>query len=295
MKFIEDSKEIAFDWIGDIRFGLVFGRDRSDNESIVRKVMEGTYKACNSKIHFKDGKLFLLLCVDIPIVENKLNEDICVGVDLGIKVPVYVAVNNSLERKSLGSIDSFLNFRKQIQKRRRSLQSDLALGASGGKGRTKKLKALDSFKDFEKNWCTTYNHQITSQVIKFAIDNGAGTIKLEFLKGYPSNDNKFLTRNWSYFQVQSMIEYKAKKNGIKVLYIDPYHTSQECSCCGHYEKGQRINQATFKCKNESCKAFDKDVNADYNAALNISRSTKEVSDVKDTIYYSIKKQLKEVA
>ena len=35
-----------------------------------------------------------------------------------------------------------------------------------------------------------------------------------------------------------MIDYKAKKENIKVIFVDPYHTSQTCSACGHYEEGQ---------------------------------------------------------
>ena len=43
------------------------------------------------------------------------------------------------------------------------------------------------------------------------------------------NDRKFLLRNWSYFELQQLIEYKANAAGIEVRYIDPYHTSQTCS------------------------------------------------------------------
>ena len=82
-----------------------------------------------------------------------------------------------------------------------------------------------------------------------------------------------------------MIEYKAKAAGIEVRYIDPYHTSQTCSFCGHYEKGQRLNQSKFVCKNPDCvKGKGKQrsdgsfegINADWNAARNIALSTKIV-------------------
>jgi transposase len=102
-------------------------------------------------------------------------------------------------------------------------------------------------------------------------------------------DFKFLLRYWSFFELQSMIEYKAKAVGVEVRYINPYHTSQTCSFCGHYEKGQRINQATFVCKNPECtKGKGKQridgtfegINADWNAARNIALSTEFVDKKK---------------
>ncbi|RHW66437.1 hypothetical protein DZC34_02565 [Clostridium botulinum] len=51
-----------------------------------------------------------------------------------------------------------------------------------------------------------------------------------------------MLRNWSYYQLQNFIEYKAERVGIKVKYIDPYHTSQTCSECGNYEEGQRVKK-----------------------------------------------------
>lgn len=95
------------------------------------------------------------------------------------------------------------------------------------------------------------------------------------------NEFKFIRRYWSFFELQTMIEYKAKAVGIEVRYVNPYHTSQTCSFCGHYEKGQRINQETFICKNPECtkgKGKQKSdgtfagINADWNAARNIALS-----------------------
>ncbi|WP_141480570.1 zinc ribbon domain-containing protein, partial [Priestia megaterium] len=74
--------------------------------------------------------------------------------------------------------------------------------------------------------------------------------------------HKSLLRNWSYYQLQTMIEYKAEREGIKVKYVDASYTSQTCSKCDHYEKGQRVLQDTFTCKNKECKGYDHKVNAD---------------------------------
>ncbi|WP_279220967.1 transposase [Clostridium fermenticellae] len=78
--------------------------------------------------------------------------------------------------------------------------------------------------------------------------------------------NKIL-ENWSYFQLQKMIEYKAENVGIKVRYINPEYTSQKCSVCGHVDKENRESQSKFICKKCGFTA-----NADYNASQNIAKS-----------------------
>ena len=145
---------------------------------------------------------------------------------------------------------------------------------SGGHGRGKKLRALNRFSEYEKHWVQNYNHYVSKQVVDFAIKNNAKYINLEDLEGYGDDEkNKFILSNWSYYQVQQYITYKAEKYGIEVRKINPYRTSQVCSCCGHWENGQRIDQATFICKNPECKNFGEKVNADFNAARNIALST----------------------
>ncbi len=55
-----------------------------------------------------------------------------------------------------------------------------------------------------------------------------------------------------------------------VIAVDPRHTSQMCSACGHIDRESRPDQATFRCT-----ACGFELNADHNAAKNIlTRSIK---------------------
>ena len=147
----------------------------------------------------------------------------------------------------------------------------------GGRGRKKKLEPLEKLRNKERNWVRTKNHIFSREVIKVALHYGAGTIHLEKLYNFGKDENgelkdanKFVFRNWSYFELQSMIEYKAKMEGITVRYVNPAYTSQTCSVCGMI--GERKEQAVFKCMNSSCLEYGKEVNADFNAARNIAKS-----------------------
>ena len=70
--------------------------------------------------------------------------------------------------------------------------------------------------------------------------------------------------NWSFYQLRTMIDYKAKLLGVKVEYIDPRYTSQADSRTGHI--GIR-NAKTFKSVDTST-VEHADVNAAFNIALN---------------------------
>lgn len=277
-----------------LEWDLNFGRDRSNNREIVERILNGQYDVGNSSIQeTKNKKRFLLLVVKIPKEQKKFDANKIVGVDLGINVPLYAALNdNEYGGMSIGSREQFLNMRMRMQAQKRELQRNLRHTTNGGHGRNQKLQAFKRLQDKEKNWVRLQNHIFSKSIIEYALKNKAGVIQMERLTGFGRNKNdevdegyKFILRYWSFFELQTMIEYKANAAGIEVRYIDPYHTSQTCSFCGHYEKGQRINQQTFICKNPDCTKGKgkqekdgtyKGINADWNAARNIALSKKVV-------------------
>ncbi|MGA8857615.1 MAG: transposase [Candidatus Bathyarchaeia archaeon] len=67
--------------------------------------------------------------------------------------------------------------------------------------------------------------------------------------------------SWSYGELQRQIEYKARWEGIPVIYVNPYGTSVKCSMCGSRMKPEENRQ--LKCR--SCGfTVDRDVNAARN-------------------------------
>lgn len=297
MEFLDNlyssNLKIYIKFANNITFQVVFGNPHKSaalrNE--FKMIFEEYYKVCQSSIQIDDKKIMLNMTIDVPDKEIELDENICVGVDLGLEIPAMCSLNaNNYIKKRIGNKDDFLRIRTKIQVQRKRLQSNLKL-ANGGHGRKKKLRALDRFKDYESHWVQNYNHFVSKSVVEFAVKNKAKYINLEDLSGFEKNEkNKFILRNWSYYQLQQYITYKAKAYGIEVRKINPCFTSQVCSCCGHWEEGQRIDQSHFVCK--SCGV---EMNADFNASRNISKSTlftKKGEKIKDMIisakeYYNI--------
>lgn len=281
-----------------LEWDLFFGRDKSNNKEIVERVLSGQYDVGNSSIQEgKNGKKFLLLVVKMPKQPIALDRSKVVGVDLGINVPLYAALSdNEYGGISIGSREQFLKMRMRMAAKKRELQQALRYTANGGHGRKQKLQALDRLEGKERNWVHLQNHIFSKTIIEYALKNNAGVIQMEDLSGFGRNKNdevddgyKFILRYWSFFELQQLIQYKADAVGIEVKFVNPYHTSQMCSFCGHYEKGQRKSQAVFECKNPKCekgkgkKMADgtyKGINADWNAARNIALSVEFVDKKK---------------
>lgn len=285
-KHSDEEYDFYIKWYNGIRFYLNFGKDRSNNQQIMKRCVKldaqcsEDYHICTSSIQMKKGtkipELYLLLVVKIPTEQHKLNKNIVVGVDCGINYPAYVATNITEERKCIGDRDHFLKTRMAISKRFHEFQR--LKGTAEGRGRKKKLAPLDRMREAERNWVHTQNHLFSRDVIKFALQARAATIHMEDLSGYGRDDEgnveegkKFLLGKWSYYELQNMIEYKAEKAGIKVNYINPAYTSQTCSECGKIQPQAR-NSIHYICQNPECPHYGKDIEADYNAARNIARS-----------------------
>ena len=267
-KLYSKELDVYIKWVNKIVFKVVFGNPHRSHElrSVIQNIFEENYLVQGSSIEIDDKEIILNLSLSIPKQELELDENTVVGVDLGIAIPAVCGLsNNNYIRESIGSKDDFLKVRTQLQSQRRRLQKSLSSN-SGGHGRKKKLKPLERLSDRERNFVKTYNHYVSKNVVDFAVKNKAKYINIEDLTGYDTS--KFILRNWSFYELQQFITYKAAKYGIEVRKINPCYTSQVCSCCGHWEEGQRIDQAHFKCK-----ACGTELNADFNASRNIAKST----------------------
>jgi IS605 OrfB family transposase len=279
-----DQDQVIIEIMEKVKLKMNFGKDKSGNEIIVRNIINGYYKLKDSSIIWdkNKSKIFLYMVCGIPVKEKKLDENIIIGMNLGMNTPLYAACNNGTSKK-IGYKEEFLYKRLQIQKQKKELSKYVKFN-KGGKGRKKKLKPLDNIRQKERNFVKTKNYQYSSELIKYAIEQNAGIIYIEDFKGIAqpkrkkkNNENelidekkeyldKFVLRNWSYFELQNMIEYKAKKEGINVIKKKPAYQSQKCSKCGFIKEENRVSFEIFKCS--SCGL---NIDPDLNHAINMSR------------------------
>ena len=182
-----------------------------------------------------------------------IKQDKYIGVDLNttghcavIGIPSTGEIIK-LGKKALHIHTKYKNIRKKLQSQ-------------------KKYRKLNQIKKRESNIIRDLNHKISKEIVLTAKENGC-SIKLENLQGIKNNKKqaqsfKYSLSSWSYFQLRTFIEYKAKKFGVVVGLVAPAYTSKKCSKCGTIgiRKGK-----SFMCP--QCGHVD---HADANAAFNIA-------------------------
>jgi IS605 OrfB family transposase len=156
--------------------------------------------------------------------------------------------------------------------RKRQLELRRKLQAKGTQSAKRRLKHRARK---ETRHAANINHIISKKIVTTAERTGRG-IALEDLTGIRERvrlrkDQRAQLHSWSFHQLGSFLEYKARRAGVPLVYVDPAYTSQQCSECGHIDRKNRVDQATFACR--ACGFL---TNADDNASHNIDRKGEAV-------------------
>lgn len=201
----------------------------------------------------RDGMWFLLVAVDA--VDTPLIQPAgFVGIDLGI---ANIATTCDGTRHS----GRHLN---QVRHRHRRLRRRLQ-----AKGTRSARRLLRKRRRREARFAADTNHRIAKRIVTEAERTGRG-VALEDLGGIRDRvrlrkPQRVTLHSWAFHQLGAFIAYKAARAGLPVVCVDPAYTSQGCSACGHVDKNNRPDQATFCCT--SCGFAE---HADVNAARNIA-------------------------
>ncbi len=249
--------------------------DDNTQKSIIEKILNGEYNITASQIIKYKRKWFINLGYNFEAKPIELDEYKVLGIDLGVvnvaTMQIYDNQNNKYEwlkyNQCILDGSELIHHRQKIEARKISLQRQSKVAGEGrcGHGYITKMKPLNKIRKSIANFRDTYNHKISRYIVDFAIRYGCGTIQMEDLAGFSSKQKNSLLDNWSYYDLQQKIEYKANEHGIKVNFIKPQYTSQRCNECGYIHMDNRKTQAEFKCIKCGHKS-----NADINAARNIA-------------------------
>lgn len=252
----------------------------SSTESILNRLITNQYKQGFAQIIYdeRERNWFLIISYSFETGQKKLNKNRILGVDLGIVYPLYLAVSDSPHRYKIegGEIE---HFRKSIERRKNQLLKQGKYCGQGRKGRGIKtrISPIEFARKRVANFRNTTNHKYSQFVVEIALKHQCGIIQMEDLTRINGRKDDAFLKNWSYYDLQKKIEYKAAEHGIEVRYIKPEYTSQRCSSCGYINEENRVDQKTFKCLKCGFEA-----NADYNAAKNIATPNIETI-IKETL------------
>lgn len=215
LHYNEEKKAFCFR-LFQIPFRIYLGKDFTDKRKLLERAIAGETNIRTSHLKLKDGKIFWLAVFDIQKENNKLKPEVIAEASLSLEYPIIVKSGRS--KLTIGNKEEFLYRRLAIQAAQRRAQAGAAYSRSG-KGTKRKLKAVDKFREVENNYVKHRLHLYSRRLIDFCVNHQAGTLILvnqEDKIGIAKED-KFVLRNWSYYELIEKIKYKAKKAGIELI------------------------------------------------------------------------------
>ncbi|MEU8804523.1 transposase [Spirillospora sp. NPDC048819] len=221
--------------------------------SAEQAAMLAAHRRGESDLVWRGGSFYLYATCDVPQSPEYIPDGF-VGVDLGIA---------NIATTSGGTVHCG-NHVNQVRHRNRRLRQRLQ-----SKGTKSAKRLLRHLSGREARFAADTNHRVSKSIVTEAQRTTRG-IALEDLGGIRERvrlrkPQRVTLHSWSFAQLGSFIAYKAERAGVPVVHVDPRHTSQGCSACGHIDKRNRPDRATFRCT--SCGFAE---HADVNAARNIA-------------------------
>jgi putative transposase len=228
---------------------------------------------CTYRLQKEPSGWYLLLVGEVPAPALR-ETTLAVGLDAGVVHTLTTSTGRHIE--SPRALEA--NLRKLER-----LQQQMARQAKGGANWKKTVAKIARLHETIRRTRKGFAHKVSTFTLRTY-----GTVAVEKLnhdgmarrpKPKPAEDGSgaFLPnqaaaksvlsrrlRDAGLGQIKTMLEAKGKERGRVVIAVDPRHTSQMCSACGHIDSESRPDQATFRCT-----ACGFELNADHNAAKNI--------------------------
>ncbi|MDU7067144.1 MAG: transposase [Clostridium perfringens] len=263
------------------RIKLLFPKLDNSSKQILIRIMDKTYKQGSIQITYNKRKKKWMFAISYTFenkLEKVLDDNLVMGIDLGITKVATMSIYNIEKHQYKNmcfkeqTIDGteLIHYRQKIEARRKSLSiaSKWASDNATGHGYKRRMKKANNIGDKYNRFKDTYNHKVSRYIVDLAYKYGVKTIQMEDLSGFSEHQSESLLKNWSYYDLQNKIKYKAEEKGINTIFINPQYTSKRCSNCGNIHKDNRDcknNQAKFECIICGYKE-----NADINASKNIA-------------------------
>lgn len=262
------------------RFEFQIDKLDGNKKATINKIINGEYKQGSAQLSISNkGKIELIISYSFEKEEVLvLDKNKILGIDLGITNVATMSVYDSIREQydyfswktNVISGKELITFRQKYYNLRRDMSIASKTVGQGrcGHGYKTKMKPVNKVRNKIANFADTYNHKISKYIIEFAIKNNCGVIQMEDLSGATADTHNKMLKDWSYYDLQQKIEYKAKEQGIEIIKVNPRYTSKRCSKCGCIHEDNRDcknNQAKFECK-----VCGHSENADINASKNIA-------------------------
>jgi IS605 OrfB family transposase len=119
-----------------------------------------------------------------------------------------------------------------------------------------------------KRFMTWVNHNVSKRIVEPLSEGDVLVMEdLTYIR-QTAKYNRWVHK-WAFRELQRLLEYKATLRGVRVVYVMPHYTSQECSRC--HNRTTRRDRGFFECG--TC---GHTLNADLNGARNIAQRYRRI-------------------
>ena len=232
---------------------------------IVRKIVSGEYKLCDSQIRKDRSGLHVLLAYRMTLNPPSSDTQRVCGVFLGAATPLVCAVNFGPQHLHIGRVEDVWAARSKFRAER--IRKHRRLG-------TIAMAEYWRRSEKEERWTHMYCHTLTREAIRFCNRQGCGKLHVEDIE-WPGqgNDTPGGRRRilWARGKLFLMLSYKAREAGIEIVKVNSRNSERRCSKCGWLSADGTSSPKDFLCG--ACREKTSPVHADLNAARNIALAT----------------------
>ena len=257
-----------------VRYDAIkFSNNRVNIEKIGKVKYSSNYKIpkldkyTNPRCHF-DGKYwYLTFGFEHGESQASLNEDLSIGIDLGIS---HLAIVNHLDKpiKNINKSKEVRRLKKKLKRLQRQVSRKYEMNKKGSKFvKTNNIIKLErQIKLVHRrlnNIRNNHIHQTTSKIIKL----NPYRVVMEDLNVSGMMKNKHLAEKIAeqkFYEFKRQMKYKCQFNKIEFFEADRwYPSSKACSCCKNIKKDLKLSDRTYNC-NVCGLVIDRDKNASIN-------------------------------
>ena len=257
-----------------VRYDAIkFSNNRVNIEKIGKVKYSSNYKIpkldkyTNPRCHF-DGKYwYLTFGFEHGESQASLNEDLSIGIDLGIS---HLAIVNHLDKpiKNINKSKEVRRLKKKLKRLQRQVSRKYEMNKKGSKFvKTNNIIKLErQIKLVHRrlnNIRNNHIHQATSKIIKL----NPYRVVMEGLNVSGMMKNKHLAEKIAeqkFYEFKRQMKYKCEFNKIEFFEADRwYPSSKSCCHCGGIKKDLKLSDRTYIC-NECGLVIDRDKNASIN-------------------------------
>ena len=257
-----------------VRYDAIkFKNSRVNMEKIGKVKYSSNYKIpkldkyTNPRCHF-DGKYwYLTFGFEHGESQASLNEDLSIGIDLGIS---HLAIVNHLDKpiKNINKSKEVRRLKKKLKRLQRQVSRKYEMNKKGSKfvktnNIIKLEKQIKLVHRRLNNIRNNHIHQATNKIIKL----NPYRVVMEGLNVSGMMKNKHLAEKIAeqkFYEFKRQMKYKCEFNKIEFFEADRwYPSSKACSCCKNIKKDLKLSDRTYNC-NVCGLVIDRDKNASIN-------------------------------